>query len=114
MTVATRPRFGMRSADEQRRRRRRDRPTASHAGIPQRGHELAVDDAAQDRGRDLERRGIGDPEAVLEARLDAHAVQPLGHPLAAAVDQHDRPRGARPGDLRQDLLAGRRAWCRRA
>ena len=38
------------------------------AEVAQPGDELAVDDAAQDRGRDLERGGVGDPQPALELR----------------------------------------------
>ena len=84
-------------------------PDRVAADVPQRGDELAVDDAAQDRRRDLERRGIGDPQPALEVRRDAQPLEPLGHPLAAAVDQHDRPLARDRGDLREHLpLVGER------
>ena len=86
-------------------------PHGVAADVPERGDELAVDDAAEHRGRDLERRGIGDPEAALEAGGHAEALEPLGHPLAAAVHEHDRPLACDRGHLGQDLalLGERRA-----
>ena len=42
-------------------------------------------------------------------RRDAQPLEPLGHPLAAAVDEHDRPLARDRGDLGQDLaLVGER------
>ena len=81
-----------------------DRPDRVAADVAQRGDELAVDDAPQDRRGDLERGRIGDPQAALEPGRHAEALQPLGHPLAAAVDEHDRPLAGDRGDLGEDLL----------
>ena len=58
-----------------------------HTQVAQPGHELAVHDAPQDGCSDLERRFIGDPEAVLEVRWDAHPLEPFGDALAATVDE---------------------------
>ena len=74
------------------------------ARVAQRGDELAVDDAPQDRGRHLERRRVRDAQPVLEAGLDAEALEPLGDALAAAVDEHDRARAGDLRDLAQHLL----------
>ena len=82
------------------------------ARVAQPGDELAVDDAAQDRGGDLERRRVGDPQAVLELGLDPESLEPLGDALAAAVDEHDRPRAGDRGDLAQHLLLLRERSCR--
>ena len=81
-----------------------DRPTASQPSVAQRGDELGVDDPAQDGGRHLERGGVGDPQPALEPGRDAEPLQPLGHPLAAAMDEHDRPLARDGGYLLQDLL----------
>ena len=101
--MATRPRSGIRSPDEQPAVDARQADGVA-AHVAQRGDELAVDDAAQDRGGDLERGGVGDAQPALEPRLDAEALQPLGHPLAAAVDEHDRPLAGDRRDLGEDLL----------
>ena len=74
------------------------------ARVAQRGDELAVDDAPQDRGRHLERGRVRDAQPVHEAGLDAEALQPLGDALAAAVDEHDRARAGDLRDLAQHLL----------
>ncbi len=74
------------------------------ARVAQRGDELAVDDAPQDRGRHLERGRVGDAQPVHEAGLDAEALEPLGDALAAAVDEHDRARAGDLRDLGQHLL----------
>ena len=78
-------------------------PDGVATDVAERGDELAVDDAAQDRRRDLERRRVGDPQPVLEPRLDAEALEPLRHPLAAAVHEHDRALAGDGGYLDQDL-----------
>ena len=74
------------------------------AQVAQRGHQLRVDDAAQHRRGDLEGLRVGDAEAALEARRDAEPVEPLGHPLAAAVDDDDGPPPGDRGHLGEDLL----------
>ena len=74
------------------------------ARVAQRGDQLAVDDAPQDRGGDLERRRVRDAQPVHEAGLDAEALQPLGDALAAAVDEHDRSPAGDLRDLLQHLL----------
>ena len=79
------------------------------AEVAQAGDELAVDDAAQDRGRDLERLGVGDPQPALELARDAEALEPLGDPLAAAVDEHDRPAPGDDRDLARGPAPGRRS-----
>ena len=70
------------------------------AQVAQRRDQLGVHDATEDRGRDLERGGIGDPQAAFEPALDAQPGEPLGHALAAAVDDHHGPL---PGDGRHVL-----------
>src|SRR5919198_3257811 len=57
--------------------------------VAQRADELAVDDAPQDRGGNLERRLVGDTEAALEPALDAQAVEPFADASAAAVAEDD-------------------------
>ena len=47
--------------------------------------------------------GVGDPQAALELRRHAEALEPLGDALAAAVDQHDGPPPRDRRDLRQHL-----------
>ena len=84
------------------------------AEVAQPGDELAVDDAAQDGGGDLERGGIGHPQPALERRRDAEPVEPLGDPLAAAVDEHDGPLAGDRRDLARAPGAGRRSSSRRA
>ena len=77
----------------------RDEQPAVHAGqpdrvdaeIPQPGHQLAVDDTAQDGRRDLERGLVRDAQTALEFDWHAQALEPVRDPLAAAVDQHHRP-----------------------
>ena len=88
-----------------------DSPTASTPRSRRPDDELAVDDAAQDRGRDLERLGVGDAEATLELARDAQAFEPLGDALAAAVDQDDRtaPRDGRDLVEHLPLVGDRRA-----
>ena len=113
-TVATSPTSGQPLGRSSRPPSTPDSPTASQPDVAQRGDELAVDDAAEDRRGDLERGRIGDPEAALEAGLDAQPLEPLGHALAAAVDEHDGPLAGDRGDLGQDLRAGPRASSRRA
>ena len=61
------------------------------AEVAQPGHELAVDDAAQDGRGDLERGGIGDAQAAFELGRDAEPLQPLGDALAAAMDEDHGP-----------------------
>ena len=78
-------------------------PDRVAAHVAQRGDELAVDDAAEHGRGDLERRGIGHPQPALEVRRDAEPLEPLGHALAAAVDEHDRPLAGDRGDLGEDL-----------
>ncbi len=73
------------------------------AEVAQAGDELAVDDPAEDRGGHLERGGVGHPQAALERRRDAEPVEPFGDPLAAAVDEDDRPLAGDDGDLAEDL-----------
>ena len=85
-----------------RRRRRTARP-ASTPRSRRPGDELAVDDAAEDRGGDLERRRVGHAEAALEARRDAQPLEPLGDPPAAAVDEDDGTATRDRGDLVEDL-----------
>jgi hypothetical protein len=74
------------------------------AHVAQRRDELAVDHPAQDRGRHLERGRVRDPQAVLEPGLDPEALEPLGHPLAAPVDEDDRAAARDLGHLDQHLL----------
>ena len=74
------------------------------AEVAQRRHELAVDDAPQDGRGHLEGLGVGHPQAALEAGGDAQPVEPLGHPLAAAMDDRDRPTPGHGGHLGQHLL----------
>ena len=53
-------------------------PDGIDAEVAQAGHELAVDDAAQDGGRDLEALGVGHAQAALElarARRGARATR---------------------------------------
>ena len=50
--------------------------------------EIAVDLADQHHAHDLERLGIGDPQAVLELRLLADAAEHRVDLRAAAMDQH--------------------------
>ena len=102
-TWATRPDAGDPLGDEQAAVDARQ-PDRVDAEVAQPGHELAVDDAAQDRGGDFEGGGVGDPEAAFEVALDAEAIQPLGDPLATAVDEHDRPAPGDRGHLVEDLL----------
>ena len=77
--------------------------------------QLAVDDAAQDRRGDLEALGVGHAQAALEGGRHAEPFEPLGDPLAAAVDEHDRsacaPTAATSG---QHLASGPRSSCHRA
>ena len=73
------------------------------ADVVERRDQLAVHDAAQDRRGDLDRGLVGDPQAALEARWDAEALEPLGHPLAAAMDDDDRPPTRNGRDLLEDL-----------
>ena len=84
------------------------------AEVAQPGDELAVDDAAQDRGGDLERLGVGHAQAALELRRHAEALEPLGDALAAAVDEHDRPPSRDGRDVREHCPTARRSSCRRA
>ena len=84
------------------------------AEVAQARHELAVDDAPQDGRGDFERPRVGDPQPALERARDAEALEPLGDPAAAAVDEHDRPAPGDDRDLGQDLAPGRRSSCRRA
>ena len=98
-TRATSPRSGIRSATS-RPPSTPESPTASTPRSRRPGHELAVDDAAQDGRGHLERLGVGDPQAALEPARHAEPLQPFGDPLAAAVDEHDR---TAPGDGR-DLV----------
>ena len=89
-------------------------PDRIDAEVAQRGDELAVDDAAQDGRGDLERLGVGHAQAALEARRDAEALEPLGDPLAAAVDERRRDGAGRPRRPRRAPAAGRRGSSRRA
>ena len=47
--------------------------------------------------------GVGDPQAALELRRDAQALEPLGDALAAAMDEDDGPPPRDRGDLREHL-----------
>ena len=102
-TWATSPIAGNALADQQPavHARQADRVDAQ---VAERGDELGVDDAAQDRRGDLQRLGVGHAQAALEAGRDAEPVEPLRDALPAAVnDEH----GAPPGDgrdLGQHLL----------
>ena len=73
------------------------------AEVAQAGDELAVDHAPEDRGGHLEGRGIGDPQAAFEARRDAQALEPLGDPLAAAMDQDHGTSSRDRGHFREHL-----------
>ncbi len=95
-TWATSPISGTRSATS-RPPSTPDSPTASTPRSRRAATSSRVDDAAQDRRRDLECLGVGDTEAALEAGRDAEPFQPFGDPLAAAVDDDD---GAPAGDDR--------------
>jgi len=78
-------------------------PDGVDAEIAETGDQLAVDDAAEHGRGDLERGLIGDPEALLELRWDTEPVEPLGDPLPATVDEHDRPTSRDRGHLVEDL-----------
>ena len=112
-TDATRPSLGMRSAIS-RPPSTPDRPDGIDAEVAQAGHELAVDDAAQDRGGHLERLGVRDAEAALERARDAEALEPFGDALAAAMDQDHGTSTRDRGHFREDLATGPRWSCRRA
>ena len=84
------------------------------AEVAQAGHELAVDDSAQDRGGHLERLGVRDAQAALELARDAEALEPLGDALAAAMDQDHGTSTRDRGHFREHLRSGRRWSCRRA
>ncbi len=89
-----------------------DEQAAIHAGqadgidpeVAQARHQLAVDDTAKDSCRDLERLRVRDPQTALKSARDAEALEPLGDPLAAAMDQHDRSPPGDRRDLLEDLL----------
>ena len=81
------------------------------AEVAQAGDELAVDDAAQDRGGHLERGGIGDAQTALERRRDAEALEPLGDALAAAMDEDHGTSSRDRGHFRQHLRSGPRSSC---
>ena len=63
-----------------------DSPTAS-TPRSRAGDELAVDDSPENRRGHLERAGVGDAQAALEAGRDAEPLEPLGDALTAAVDE---------------------------
>ncbi len=81
-----------------------DRPTASTPTSRSAGDQLAVDHAAQDGRGHLEGGRVGHPQAALEAAGHAQSLEPLRDPLAATVDEHDRPPPGDRGDLDEDLL----------
>ena len=68
------------------------------------GDELGVDDAAQDGRGNLQRLRVRHAEAALEAGRDAEPLEPLGHALAAAVDDDHRAAPGDRGHLGQHLL----------
>ena len=72
--------------------------------VAERGDELGVDDAAQDGRGNLQRLRVRDAEAALEAGRDAEPFEPLGHSLAAAVDDDDWAAPGDRGHLGQHLL----------
>ncbi len=72
--------------------------------VPQGGDQLAVHDSPKDGRGDLERSGICDPEPALESGLDPEPLEPLGHPLAAAMDDDDRAAAGEDRDLLEDVL----------
>ena len=53
-------------------------PDRVDAQVAQGRHQLAVDDAAQDGGGDLQSRRIGHAQAALESTRDAEPFQPIG------------------------------------
>ena len=80
-----------------------DRPTASQPTSRSAATSSLLTTPAEHGRGDLERRGIGDPQPALEVRRDAEPLEPLGHALAAAVDEHDRPTARDRGDLGEHL-----------
>ena len=84
------------------------------AEVAQARDELAVDDAAQDRRRDLEGLGVGHPQPALEPARDAEPLEPLGDPLAAAMDQDHGPATRDRGHVRQHVRFGPRSSSRPA
>ena len=66
-----------------------DRPTASQPTSRSAATSSEFTTPAQDGRGHLERGRVGDPQAALEPGRHAEALEPLGHPLAAAMDEHD-------------------------
>src|SRR6185295_15889328 len=89
----------------------RDEEAAVHAAqtdgvdpeVAQAGDELAVDDAAQDGRGDFQRLGVRDPEAAFEPAGHAKTLEPLGDPLAAAMNEHHGPTTRDRGHVRQHV-----------
>jgi hypothetical protein len=55
----------------------------------ERGHQLLVDEAGEDRDHNIQRGLVRDPQPPLEARRDIEALQPFGDQSAAAVQDDD-------------------------
>ena len=56
------------------------------AEVTKTGDQLGIDHSPENRGGHFERLGIGDPQAALEFRRHAKALEPLGDALPAAMD----------------------------
>ena len=84
------------------------RPTAATPAVVERRHEPRVDRAGQHRDDDVERRVVGDAQAVDLPLLDAGGLQRRVDFLAAAM--HDRPAAPR----RERAIARDRAGDRRS
>ena len=81
-----------------------DRPTASQPTSRSAATSSLLTTPRRTAAATSSAAGIGDPQPALEAGLDAQPLEPLGHPLAAAVDEDDRPLAGDRRDLGQDLL----------
>ncbi len=79
------------------------------AEVAESGDELAVHDAAQDGGGDLEGLGVGHPQAALEPAWHAEALEPFGDPLAAAMDEDHGTSSRDRGHFLEHLATGRRS-----
>ena len=78
-------------------------PDRIDAEVAQPGHELTVDDAPQDGRRDFQGGRIRDAEPALESTGHAEPLEPVGDPLAAAMDEHDGPLPRERGHFLEDL-----------
>ena len=87
-------------------------PTAANAGGVERRDEPCVDRARQHRDDDVERRFVGDAQAVDLTLLDAGGFQRRVDLLAAAVN--DRRRGVAVADDRRDSSTTTVARCARS